>query len=180
MAFLRWLEPLLRRESYLALLIERPLVHERLLHMLGTAAWPVQILRQRPGVIDELANEAGADHERFNPPTRGFPRAASAPRALQRTGEDDDENLLNLLRRAHHAEVFRTLVRDVEGAITVEQVADDLSALADAILHITAHGAGSRLKQPPLRAAALCRPGLRQTGGQRAGLWQRFGHRLCL
>jgi glutamate-ammonia-ligase adenylyltransferase len=30
--------------------------------------------------------------------------------------------------------VFRTLVRDVEGELTVEQVADDLSALADATL----------------------------------------------
>jgi glutamate-ammonia-ligase adenylyltransferase len=32
------------------------------------------------------------------------------------TGEDDEETLLNLLRRAHHAETFRTLVRDVEAA----------------------------------------------------------------
>jgi len=47
------------------------------------------------------------------------------------TGEDDDETLLNLLRRAHHAELFRVLARDVEGVLTVEQVADELSALAD-------------------------------------------------
>ena len=32
-----WLEPLLRRESYLALLMERPAVHERLLRVLGAA-----------------------------------------------------------------------------------------------------------------------------------------------
>ena len=118
-------------------------MHERLLHMLGTAAWPVQYLRQHPGVIDELANESLV-HERFNPQV--FLQELQARRAaLQRTGEDDDENLLNLLRRAHHAEVFRTLVRDVEGAITVEQVADDLSALADAILHITSQWCWQRL-----------------------------------
>lgn len=46
--------------------------------------------------------------------------------------------MLNLLRRAHHAEVFRTLARDVDGRITVEQVADDLSALADTVLRVTA------------------------------------------
>jgi glutamate-ammonia-ligase adenylyltransferase len=45
--------------------------------------------------------------------------------------------LLDTLRRAHHAEVFRTLVRDVEGELSVEQVADDLSALADAMLDCT-------------------------------------------
>ena len=54
--------------------------------------------------------------------------------ALKGSAEDDDENLLNLLRRAHHAEVFRILARDVEGRLTVEQVADDLSALAEAVL----------------------------------------------
>jgi [glutamine synthetase] adenylyltransferase / [glutamine synthetase]-adenylyl-L-tyrosine phosphorylase len=69
--------------------------------------------------------------------------------ALQRTGEDDEESLLNLLRRAHHAEQFRTLARDVEGVLTVEQVADDLSALADAVLRVTARWCWSRSKPSP-------------------------------
>jgi glutamate-ammonia-ligase adenylyltransferase len=43
--------------------------------------------------------------------------------------------------------VFRTLVRDVEGLITVEQVADDLSALADATLDCTLRWAWPRLRQ---------------------------------
>src|SRR5690606_17224624 len=50
-----WVEPLLRRESYLALLLERPAVHERLLRVLGTARWPARYVMQHPGVIDELA-----------------------------------------------------------------------------------------------------------------------------
>src|SRR3990167_5236782 len=50
------------------------------------------------------------------------------------------------MRRAHHAEFFRTLARDVEGVLTVEQVADDLSALAEAILFITADWCWQRLK----------------------------------
>src|SRR5205814_9365072 len=58
----------------------------------------------------------------------------------------DEESLLDTLRRAHHAEVFRTLVRDVEGHITVEQVADDLSALADATLACTMRWAWQHLK----------------------------------
>jgi glutamate-ammonia-ligase adenylyltransferase len=53
-----WIEPLLRRESYLALLLERPTVHERLLRMLGAAKWPARYLLQHPGVIDELAGDA--------------------------------------------------------------------------------------------------------------------------
>ncbi|MDO5290380.1 MAG: bifunctional [glutamate--ammonia ligase]-adenylyl-L-tyrosine phosphorylase/[glutamate--ammonia-ligase] adenylyltransferase [Pseudomonadota bacterium] len=131
-----WVEPLLRRESYIALLLERPAVHERLLRVLGAARWPARYLMQHPGVIDELASPSLLS-DRFDAAT--FERELAERRAaLQRTGEDDEENLLNLLRRAHHAEVFRTLVRDVEGRITVEQVADDLSALADAVLRVTA------------------------------------------
>jgi [glutamine synthetase] adenylyltransferase / [glutamine synthetase]-adenylyl-L-tyrosine phosphorylase len=42
--------------------------------------------------------------------------------------------LPELAAAAHHAEVFRTLARDVEGRLSVEQVADDLSALAEAVL----------------------------------------------
>ena len=139
-----WIEALLRRESYLALLIERPNVHERLLRMLGAAKWPARYLQQHPGVIDELAGSAMLD-ERFD--AAEFEGEMERRRAaLQSSGEDDDEALLNLLRRAHHAEVFRTLARDVEGRITVEQVADDLSALAESMLRTTTRWCWERLK----------------------------------
>ena len=140
-----WMEPLLRRESYLALLMERPRVHEQLLRLLGLARWPAKYLQQHPGVIDELAGEALLA-ERFV--------AAEFEQELERrltslrsTGQADEETLLNLLRRAHHAEVFRTLARDVEGRITVEQVADDLSALADTVLKITSRWVWQNFKQ---------------------------------
>ncbi|MDO8440700.1 MAG: bifunctional [glutamate--ammonia ligase]-adenylyl-L-tyrosine phosphorylase/[glutamate--ammonia-ligase] adenylyltransferase [Polaromonas sp.] len=139
-----WVEPLLRRESYLALLLERPAVHERLLRLLGAAKWPARYLLQHPGVIDELASDALL-HERFDA-TAFAQELHQRLIALRRSGEDDDEGCLNLLRRAHHAEVFRTLARDVEGALTVEQVADDLSALAETVLKVTADWCWQRLK----------------------------------
>ncbi len=140
-----WVEPLLRRESYIALLLERPAVHERLLRVLGAARWPARYVMQHPGVIDELAGPSLLA-DRFD--AAAFEQELEQRRlALATTREDDEENLLNLLRRAHHAEVFRTLVRDVEGSITVEQVADDLSALADAILRLTTRWCWPRLRQ---------------------------------
>jgi len=118
-------------------------VHERLLRLLGAARWPARYLLLHPGVIDELANADMLD-ERFE--AGEFERELEHRRAsLAAGGEDDDETLLNLLRRAHHAEVFRTLARDVEGRLTVEQVADDLSALAEAVLRITTRWCWSRL-----------------------------------
>lgn len=143
--FIDWLEPLLRRESYLALLVERPEVQQRLLRLLGLARWPMRYLMQHPGVIDELA-DARTMAGRFE---RAELLAELEERhaAWQRSGEAGEEALLDTLRRAHHAEVFRTLVRDVEGRLTVEAVADDLSALADAVLACTLRWAWSQLKQ---------------------------------
>jgi glutamate-ammonia-ligase adenylyltransferase len=139
-----WIEPLLRRESYLALLLERPNVHERLLRLLGAARWPARYLLKHPGVIDELASNVMLD-ERFD--AAEFETELERRRlSLQSSSEDDDEALLNLLRRAHHAEVFRTLARDVEGKMSVEQVADDLSSLAETVLRITARWCWERLK----------------------------------
>jgi glutamate-ammonia-ligase adenylyltransferase len=141
---LDWIEPLLRRESYLALLLERPSVHERLLRLLGAARWPARYLLKHPGVIDELAHGQMLE-QRFDP--KGFAQELNGRLdALKRTGEDDEEACLNLLRRAHHAEVFRTLARDVEGRLSVEQVADDLSALAESVLALTAQWCWQRLK----------------------------------
>ncbi len=139
-----WMEPLMRRESYLAMMLERPAVHERLLRLLGAAKWPARYLVQHPGVIDELAH-GDVLQQRFV--AADFEAELEARRAaLMKTGEDDEEALLNLLRRAHHAEVFRTLARDVEGNLSVEQVADDLSAMADVILKVTAKWCWSCLK----------------------------------
>lgn len=143
--FIDWLEPLLRRESYLALLVERPEVQNRLLRLLGLARWPMRYLMRHPGVIDELADErllhSGFDAAEFEA------ELEQRHQAWERSGQADPESLLDTLRRAHHAEVFRTLVRDVEGHISVEQVADELSALADATLHRTLLWAWKHLKQ---------------------------------
>ena len=150
--FLDWLSPLLRRDSYLSMLAERPEVISRLLRLLGLARWPMRYLMQHPGVIDELADPRLMDGR--------FDRASylkdlqDRHHAWERAGQASEEALLDSLRRAHHAEVFRTLVRDVEGLITVEQVADDLSALADATLDIALRWAWAHLQQRPGKQGA--------------------------
>ncbi len=143
--FIDWLEPLLRRESYLALLVERPEVHNRLLRLLGLARWPAQFLMRHPGVIDELA-DVRLLHGRFERESY-IADLEARHHAWSRFDQADEESLLDTLRRAHHAEVFRTLVRDVEGHITVEQVADDLSALADATVECCVNWAWRHVKQ---------------------------------
>ena len=144
--FVDWIEPLLRRESYLALLVERPEVQQ-------AAAAPA-----RPGALADALPDAAPGRDRrtgrrraaarpLRPPRRSRANSRSATRAGSAPARPTRSALLDTLRRAHHAEVFRTLVRDVEGHITVEQVADDLSALADAVLACTLRWAWTHLKQ---------------------------------
>lgn len=164
---LDWIEPMLRRESYLALLLEHPAAHERLLRLLGAAKWPARYLLQHPGVIDELSSKALLN-ERFDQAI--FQKELTQRlAALKRTGEDDEETCLNLLRRAHHAEVFRTLARDLEGVLTVEQVADDLSALAETILATTADWCWQRLKNRHLDAPQFAIIAYGKLGGKELG-----------
>jgi glutamate-ammonia-ligase adenylyltransferase len=167
MLFVDWLEPLLRRESYLALLAERPEVQNRLLRLLGLARWPMRYLMQHPGVIDELADERLL-HGRFE--SAAYRADLDARHAAwRRAGTVDEEQLLDTLRRAHHAEVFRTLVRDVEGHITVEQVADDLSALADATLGCALDWAWQHLRQAHRAEPQLAVLAYGKLGGKELG-----------
>ncbi|MGR4868676.1 bifunctional [glutamate--ammonia ligase]-adenylyl-L-tyrosine phosphorylase/[glutamate--ammonia-ligase] adenylyltransferase [Variovorax sp. LARHSF232] len=162
-----WIEPLFRRESYLALLVERPAVQERLLRILGAAKWPARYLMKHPGVIDELASDEMLE-SRFN--AAEFEAELEQRRsALHSTNEADEEAQLNILRRAHHAEVFRTLARDMEGRITVEQVADDLSALADAVLRTTARWCWQHVRNRHRKEPQFAIIGYGKLGGKELG-----------
>jgi glutamate-ammonia-ligase adenylyltransferase len=165
--FVDWLEPLLRRESYLALLVERPAVQDRLLRLLGMARWPMQYLMRHPGVIDELADER-LRHGRFEPAGFGAD-LQSRHAAWERSGQANEEWLLDTLRHAHHAELFRTLVRDVERELTVEQVADDLSVLADAVLETTLRWAWALLKHRHREAPRFAVIAYGKLGGKELG-----------
>ena len=162
-----WMEPLLRRETYLAMMLERPSVHAQLLRLLGAASWTARYLMKHPGVIDELADPSMLDERldvalfKHNLQTRY--------RALQAAQADDDESLLNLLRRAHHAELFLTLARDLEGRLSVEQVADDLSALADAIVEVAASWVWPRVKTQHRDTPCFAIIGYGKWGGKELG-----------
>lgn len=165
--FVDWVGPLLRRESYLALLVERPAVQQRLLRLLGLARWPMRYLMQHPGVIDELADPLLLT-ARFS--AQAFiADLLDREQGWARSGQADEEALLDTLRRAHHAEVFRTLVRDVEGRISVEQVADDLSLLADAVLQVAIQWAWARFGKAHRPAPRLAVIAYGKLGGKELG-----------
>ena len=162
-----WMEPLLRRETYLALLLERPQVHQQLLRLLGSARWAARYLRTHPGVIDELANPEVLE-ERFDA-TQLRRHLQARHDALASQGADDEESLLNVLRRAHHGETLLTLARDVEGRLSVEQVADDLSLLADTLVEVAALWVWSRLRTRHRELPCFAVLGYGKWGGKELG-----------
>lgn len=165
--FLDWVQQLFAHSGHLVLLQERPSVLGRLLRLLGAERWPAQYLQRHPLLIDELANE-GNLQQRFDPSSLRQDLALRYE-ALCAAGQDDEETLLDVLRRAHHAEVFRTLTRDVEGRISVEEVADDLSLLADTVLDICIAWCWQRYRHRHQAQPAIGLIGYGKLGGKELG-----------
>ncbi len=125
------LEAIARRETYLALFSEQPQALARLLAVLGASGWAAGYVTRNPMVVDELLTDAV--HSRFDAQSCLADCAAQRARLQQRGAWDAGEGL-DILRRAFHGAMFRILARDLAGQIGVEEVADELSALADAII----------------------------------------------
>jgi glutamate-ammonia-ligase adenylyltransferase len=123
-------EAIASRAAYLALLAERPEALERVTRMIGASSWAADFVTRHPLLLDELLDDrllyAPLDLQSF----------ATGLRA-QLSHAGDTEGRMNVLRETHQAQVFRLLAQDLVGLLTVERLADHLSALADLILEVT-------------------------------------------
>jgi glutamate-ammonia-ligase adenylyltransferase len=122
------LDAISRRGAYLALLQENPQALEKVTQLVGSSRWAATYLQRHPILLDELLDprllDAVPDWEMFRN------RLQEMLDAL----EPDTERQMDVLRELHHAQVFRLLAQDVAGMLTVEKLADHLSALADILL----------------------------------------------
>jgi glutamate-ammonia-ligase adenylyltransferase len=125
---LDFFEAIARRSAYLSLLTEYPHTLERVIRMINASGWAATFLTQHPILLDELLDDRG------NAATEDLPAlAASLARQLD-AALGDTERQLDILREAHHAQLFRLLALDLAGELSVERLADHLSALADLIV----------------------------------------------
>lgn len=120
-------ESVSRRPAYLALLLQYPPALSRLTQLLAASAWAADYLLQHPILLDELLDPTLLEPEPDWPAFMGQLDASL-------TAAGDTEQQLDLLREAHHSQVFRLLVQDIGGLLSVERLADHLSALADGLL----------------------------------------------
>ena len=140
-----------RRSSYLSLLTEYPHTLERVIRMMNASDWAATFLARHPILLDELLDDR-AQHEAQDSAQNNAQDSAqnSVPGSdalalqlqqqlqLQLNGAaGDTERQMDILRETHHAQLFRLLAQDLAGALTVEHLADKLSALADLIVGAT-------------------------------------------
>src|SRR5580765_4506095 len=132
-------EAIASRAAYLALLAENPQALERVARIIGASSWAAQFLTRHPVLLDELLD----DRVLYAPPDLdAFARQLRAQLAAH---ADDRERRMVMLREMHQGQVFRLLAQDLAGALTVERLADHLSALADLVLEITIEAAWDEL-----------------------------------
>ncbi|TFW32743.1 bifunctional [glutamate--ammonia ligase]-adenylyl-L-tyrosine phosphorylase/[glutamate--ammonia-ligase] adenylyltransferase [Massilia horti] len=124
---LDFFEAIARRSAYLALLAEYPHTLERVIRMFNASGWAATFLTQHPILLDELLDDRGSAIDDLGQ------LAASLDAQLIEAG-GDTERQLDILRETHHAQLFRLLALDLAGELSVEHLADHLSALADVIV----------------------------------------------
>ena len=132
---LDFFEAIARRAAYLALLTEYPYALERVIRMMSASDWAAKYLTRHPILLDELLDEK---HLTTSPDWPSF-QIECQKRLEDADGKDgaDVERQMDILREMHHAQLFRLLAQDLEGHLTVERLADHLSALADALVAVT-------------------------------------------
>ncbi|MEI7612293.1 MAG: bifunctional [glutamate--ammonia ligase]-adenylyl-L-tyrosine phosphorylase/[glutamate--ammonia-ligase] adenylyltransferase [Betaproteobacteria bacterium] len=128
---LDFFETISRRGAYLALLQQYPQALSKVAEIIGSSAWAATYLTRHPILLDEVLDprlyEIATDWANFRSGMQ------------QRLGEvaDDTEREMDVLREAHHAQVFRLLAQDIAGLQTVERLADHLTELADIVVQTT-------------------------------------------
>jgi glutamate-ammonia-ligase adenylyltransferase len=99
--------------------------------MMHASGWAAKFLTRHPILLDELLDDR-IHNAVFNPVT-----LAEELDEQLRLAAGDTERQMDILREVHHAQLFHLLAQDLAGALTVEKLADHLSALADVIVAAT-------------------------------------------
>jgi glutamate-ammonia-ligase adenylyltransferase len=137
---LDFFETISRRGAYLALLQQYPQTLTKVAEIIGSSSWAATYLTRHPILLDEVLDprlyEVATDAASF----------VSELRTRLAECAGDTEREMDILREAHHAQVFRLLAQDIAGLQTVERLADHLTELADIVVSTTLELCWAKLK----------------------------------
>ncbi|HLT98583.1 MAG TPA: bifunctional [glutamate--ammonia ligase]-adenylyl-L-tyrosine phosphorylase/[glutamate--ammonia-ligase] adenylyltransferase [Burkholderiaceae bacterium] len=129
-------ENIAQRSAYMALLAEYPETLARLTRIVSASPWASQYLNRYPVLLDSLIEwRSLMEAPNFEELREQLSRELDA--CLLPDGKPDIEKQMNLMRDVQHQVSFQLLAQDLEGRLSVEALADHLSALADLLLEET-------------------------------------------
>jgi glutamate-ammonia-ligase adenylyltransferase len=161
------LETIARRSAYLSLLTEYPPALERVIRMIRASDWAAKYLTRHPILLDELLDE---NMVHMAPVWADFSvELQQQLEAATHNGESDTELQMNILRDMHHAQLFRLLVLDLEGALSMEHLADHLSQLADIIVAVTINAVWKTLPKRHIETPKFAVIAYGKLGGKELG-----------
>lgn len=160
---LDFFDTIARRSAYLALLTEYPHTLARVIRMMAASDWAAKYLTRHPVLMDELLDDAILHAE---PDWKAF--ALECGQRLD-AFSGDTERQMDVLREQHHAQLFRLLSQDLNGFLSVERLADHLSALADVLITATIRAvwqtlSGKHRDQPRFAVIAYGKLGGKELG----------------
>ncbi|KAF0804716.1 glutamate-ammonia-ligase adenylyltransferase [Alcanivorax xiamenensis] len=125
-----FIEAVLRRSAYIALLVENPGALTQLVKLSGASPWIAERLARHPVLLDELLDVGTL----YSPPAR-TELDDELRQQLLRVAEDDLEQQMEVLRNFKQAHLLRVAASEVTQVLPLMKVSDYLTWLAESILN---------------------------------------------
>lgn len=164
--FAQLLEVVAQRSTYIALLNQYRGAFNRVLRLLASSRWATGYLTRHPILLDELLDERVSEREIA---LSDWIAWGADMREQLAAHAGDVERQMDLLRDGHHAQLFRLLLRDLDGRLSVERLADHLSLLADQAVALALEGAWASLSRRHRDVPAFAVIGYGKWGGKELG-----------
>lgn len=122
------------RVTYIDLLLEHPVVRQRLLHLCKKSPWVSSQIAQYPILLDELLHPLYLDKNELSLNDWKSQCADHLRQTLLRVDIKDEEQVMDLLREFKHISQLRIAAGDISGTLAINQVSDKLTILAEVIM----------------------------------------------
>ncbi len=127
------IETIAQRSAYIALLAEFPDTLARVARIMAASPWAASYLTANPILLDSLI-EWKSLMEPVNIAATAEQLDKELDACVLHDGTPDVEQQMNVMRDVQRQVSFQLLAQDLEGVLTVEKLADQLSGLADVLL----------------------------------------------
>lgn len=122
------------RVTYIDLLLEHPMVRQRLLLLCKKSPWVSSQIAQYPILLDELLHPLYLDKNELSLSEWKSQCADHLRQTLLRVDVKDEEQVMDLLREFKHTSQLRIAAADISGTLAINQVSDKLTILAEVIM----------------------------------------------